>query len=85
LFADAEKKQAFKADPKIYANVDLANDGQCIVTQQEAGKSMAGNPLYLTWYQGKRYLFVSQEQKEKFLADPGAYGTTSKSMANDNA
>jgi len=73
LFADAEKKKAFKDDPKMLAKVDLANDGLCIVTQREEGKQMAGNPLYLTWHQGKRYWFAAQEQKEKFLADPKAY------------
>jgi len=73
LFAGAAERLAFKAAPIAYANVDLAMDGNCAVTYAEKGETVAGLPEYMTWNQGKRYYFLSQELKEKFLENPQSY------------
>jgi len=66
LFAGAEQKKAFDASPASYVHVDLVAEGSCIVTLIDEGKQIAGLPELLLWHQGKRYLFASQEQQDKF-------------------
>jgi len=73
MFAGADERLAFKADPSLYVNIDLAMEGNCAVTQMEKHETVAGLPEYMTWNRGKRYYFASQEMKEKFLLDPESY------------
>ncbi len=73
LFAGPEKKLAFKASPATYAEVDLVEGGDCIVTLIDEGRSAPGLEELLIWHQGKRYFFTSPETQAKFREDTGRY------------
>lgn len=73
LFATAEQKDAFKANPTNYADADLAWEGNCAVSQVDEGKTIAGLPDLVVWRHGKRYFFATRELQQKFLANPEAY------------
>jgi YHS domain-containing protein len=73
LFADAERKAAFAAQPKRYANIDLAASGACIVTLRDLGKNTPGLAEYAAWYNGLLYQFLGPDEKAKFLAAPEKY------------
>ena len=73
LFAGDEQLEAFRADPSAYADADLAAEGFCVVTQIDHGEVAAGLPEHIALYHGQRYLFVTDERKEQFLADSERY------------
>jgi YHS domain-containing protein len=73
LFAGAAQKTAFQENPSAYAEVDLAYQGKCVVTQREEGRQIKGNPKYLAWHQNRRYLFSSARHRQKFNASPELY------------
>ncbi len=73
LFPNDELRQAFKADPKQFENVDLAADGNCVVCRVEAGKEVPGKPEFTAFHNGMRYLFPSDKQRQMFLASPAKY------------
>ena len=73
LFAGAEQKKVFKESPATYMNVDLVEEGHCIVTLVDEGKAIAGLPELLLWHQGKRHLFASKEQQSKFRENTQRY------------
>jgi YHS domain-containing protein len=73
LFADAERKAAFKASPTKFANADVATSGRCVVTLIDSQREELGLAEHATWYQGKLYRFAGAEQKQKFLAAPEKY------------
>ncbi len=72
-FAGADERLAFKDDPSLYVNIDLAMEGNCAVTQKEKHETVAGLAEHMTWHQSKRYYFASKEMKERFLLDPESY------------
>jgi YHS domain-containing protein len=73
LFADAERKAAFKASPERYASADWAANGVCVVTRVEQARDVPGIADQTAWHGGKLYRFVGAEEKRKFLADPEKY------------
>lgn len=73
LFPSEEIKQAFLANPTKYANTDLAYNGDCAVCQIEMNKRVAGNAKHTVVYQGKRYQFPSDRERQAFLANPARY------------
>jgi YHS domain-containing protein len=73
LFADAQRKLTFKADPERYAPVDLAAGGACRVTQVDEARTAPGLAEFAAWRGGLVYYFAGAEQKEKFLAAPERY------------
>ncbi|MCA9261293.1 MAG: hypothetical protein KDA61_18890 [Planctomycetales bacterium] len=73
LFASAEEKSAFKANPTPYLRIDVAAEGNCVVTQREQNETIPGDPLLASWYSGFRYYFANDEARQKFLADPQRY------------
>jgi YHS domain-containing protein len=73
LFADAERKAAFKGSPGKFANADVAGNGRCVVTLIDAQREELGLIEQATWYAGKLYRFAGAEQKQKFLAAPEKY------------
>ncbi|GEM_PF-2913950 len=81
LFPDAGAKNKFAENPSAYANVDLANQGNCIVCQKLAGKAVPGSTEHVSVYKGKRYLFPSEKEQSMFDADPGRFTTDSKTGA----
>jgi YHS domain-containing protein len=73
LFADAQRKSIFKADPERYASVDLAAGGACRVTQVDEAKTAPGLAEFAAWYGGLIYHFAGADEKRKFLAAPERY------------
>lgn len=73
LFADAERRAAFQANPAKYASADLAAAGACVVTLAEQGKTEPGLAEIAVWHNGMLYRFASEPQRAKFLATPDKY------------
>lgn len=73
LFAGSKEVEAFTANPDRYIDADLAEDGNCIVTQKEDGELLAGLPELMAWHKGMRYYFASPEKRERFKADSKSY------------
>ena len=73
LFPGAEQQQAFLSNPKQFANVDLALNGDCAVCQVHANKRVAGKPEFTEIKGGFRYQFVSASEQAAFRKDPAAY------------
>jgi YHS domain-containing protein len=73
LFADAERKAAFKASPAKFTSVDVAAEGRCVVTLIDSRREEQGLAEHATWYEGKLYRFACVDQLKKFLADPARY------------
>ena len=54
-------------------NPPLAMDGYCPVTLAEGEKWEKGSRMWGARHRGRTYLFVSQKQQQRFLADPDRY------------
>lgn len=78
LFANAQGKQMFLANPKAYENADLAYGGNCVVCSVKMRQTVAGSPEYTVLYNGLRYLFPSAGQRDEFLANPEKYAVAVK-------
>jgi YHS domain-containing protein len=70
LLANAKEKVAFREQAEVFENVDLAYHGNCTVTMVENQREVEGFAEFETLFHGKRYRFVSQVNKEKFLLNP---------------
>lgn len=73
LFPSNEQKQEFANQPGKYAAADLALDGNCAVCRVEMNETVPGKPEIAVYYQGFRYLFPTEEQRQMFLANPSKY------------
>jgi YHS domain-containing protein len=73
LFADEATLKKFLAEPKKYANVDVASKGNCVVCLKMAMKEMPGKAEFASVYKGQRYLFPSARERAMFDADPAAF------------
>ena len=73
LLAGPEQKRTFKANPERYAQADLIADGNCIVTQIDTGKTVAGRPDLVVWYHDRRYFFASPLEQAKFRENSQRY------------
>ncbi len=85
LFPGANEKKEFLANPKKYANVDLALNGDCAVCKADANKDVPGKPEFTAIHQGLRYQFPSDKQRNMFLANPAKYAVkplVPKQLAN---
>ncbi|QDS86146.1 YHS domain protein [Rosistilla ulvae] len=82
LFPGEEQKAAFRADPKKYANIDLAMNGLCSVCRVEMQQDVPGKPEIATVHQGLRYLFPSDDQRKMFLANPAKYAVPNNAPLN---
>lgn len=78
LFADADRKAAFKANPVDYAAVDLAAEGRCVVTQVDQQREVPGVAEHAAWRHGKLYRFAGPDERRAFLADPEKYAPALK-------
>ncbi len=78
-FPSDEQLAMFKAKPDKYAlpgtqaKASLAMSGYCPVCILEMRKWVKGSPDHGVVFDGQRYLFPSNEQKETFLNDPLTY------------
>jgi YHS domain-containing protein len=73
LFPDEGAQKTFLADPKKYASIDLANDGNCVVCAKMAKKVVPGKAEFTSVYKGLRHLFPSAKEKQTFDADPASF------------
>ncbi|MCI0704016.1 MAG: hypothetical protein L0241_23400 [Planctomycetia bacterium] len=73
LFPDEVAQKKFLADPKKYANLDVANSGNCVVCAKLAKKDVPGKAEFASIYKGKRYLFPSAKERGLFDADPASF------------
>ncbi len=70
LLADEQARKKFLARPSAYADVDLAQGGNCIVCKVLAGKQIPGTREHFSVYKGRRFLFPSGKEREMFDAEP---------------
>lgn len=75
LFPSADQKKEFVAQPDKYAHADLALDGKCAVCRVEMNRDVPGRPEIAAFHRGFRYLFPSEEQRQRFLANPQKYAS----------
>lgn len=73
LFANAQGKQMFLADPNAYADADLAYGGNCVVCRLNMGQTTAGKADLAVVHKGLRYRFPTETQRAEFLAHPEKY------------
>ncbi len=73
LFPSDEQKEAFDEEPDIYADADLAFDGNCAVCRVDMDTQTPGKPEFMAHHDGFRYFFPSDKMREMFLADPEKY------------
>ena len=73
LFPGAEQQQAFRSNPKEFADVDLVLNGECVVCLAHAKKHVAGKPEFTEIKDGFRYQFVSAREQAAFRKDPAAF------------
>jgi len=79
LFSNDMAKQEFLKNPEAYAKADVALDGKCTVCRVEMNKEVAGNPEIGVLYQGLRYYFPEDKQREMFIANPQKYAVKAAS------
>ena len=75
LFPEEGAQQKFLDTPAKYADIDLANGGQCVVCAKMAQKKMPGKTEFASIYKGLRYLFPSAKERAMFDADPQSFVT----------
>ncbi len=73
LFPSAKERDAFKADPKKYESADIGLGGYCSVCLVNAKKWVAGEPEFVSVYDGVRYYFPGADEKKAFEADPARF------------
>ncbi len=74
FFSGLQEQEKFQSDPERYANIDLANDGNCLVSQLDDGQRLPGLPETTVIVGGQRYRFVGVHQQRKFLVNMSRYG-----------
>jgi YHS domain-containing protein len=80
LFADEQAKKMFTADPKAYADADLADGGKCVVCRVGMKQDVPGKPEFTVIHKGLRYQFVSAKERDEFLANPKKYEVSATSV-----
>ena len=71
LFPGAEQQQAFLSNPKEFANVDLALNGDCAVCLVHLNKRVAGKPEFTEIKDGFRYLVRLRPRAGRLPQGPG--------------
>ncbi len=78
LFAGAEEAKRFFADPDRYAPVLSGID---VVVAVEENRQVPGKREYGAWYEGRMYLFSSEDSFRKFDRDPSRYAAAASQVA----
>lgn len=68
----AERRELPSARPAAQAP-PVAMEGFCLVTLAEEERWQKGDPQWGAIHRGQTYLFATQQQQQKFLADPDRY------------
>jgi len=74
FFRGLTEQQTFQANPDHYAKIDLANEGNCLVSRIDAQRNLPGLPGTTVIVDGLRYQFAGVHQQRKFLVNMRAYG-----------
>ncbi len=85
LFANAEGKKMFQADPQAYVNADLAYGGNCVVCSLTMQQTVPGKAEFTVVHQGLRYLFPSTEQRDEFLKNPPKYAVVAATSSGSGS
>jgi YHS domain-containing protein len=81
FFASAEKRKQFQPNAERYAQADLGNGGNCIVSKIDQQKQIQGLPATIAVVGGLRYYFAGSHQRALFAAAPGRYGVKLSNLA----
>jgi len=76
FFHGLAERQKFQSNPDQYAKIDLASDGNCLVSQLDEQHRTLGLPETTVIVEGLRYRFAGVHQQRKFLANMRDYGVT---------
>ncbi len=71
-FAGEAQKARFRQDPERFIPV---NRGNCPVAQVEQSAEQPGSPRWGLLYQGRLFVFASDEARHRFLDEPQRYAT----------
>jgi YHS domain-containing protein len=85
LFPSDKEKQIFVKNPKEFANVDLALNGDCAVCLVNAKKRVAGKAEFTEVYHGFRYQFPSAGEQAEFRKDPARYAAAASKVNGKSA
>lgn len=77
LLAGEAEVATFKENPKRYASVDVAADGNCPVTRLDRGELVPGKVEYSAWYDGLLYRCAGATELAAFKAKPEKYAERS--------
>ena len=69
-FANAEFKDRFLDQPQKYWPI---GDGRCVVSARDARTNRLGNLDHGLMYEERVWLFASDQERERFRADPAVY------------
>jgi YHS domain-containing protein len=69
-FASLAMSDLFRNEPNAYAP---ANNGSCPVTQLDRGQAVPGDPRWGVLYDGRLFLFASDEDRRCFVKEPNRY------------
>lgn len=81
LFAGPDEAKRFFADPDRYAPVLSGID---VVVAVEENRQVPGKREHGAWYEGRMYLFSSEETLRKFDRDPSRYAAAASQVAQAN-
>ncbi len=84
LFPGPKEKELFLANPTKFDKADLAAGGNCVVCKAMAGKDVPGKPEFTALYNGLRYQFPSDKERQMFLKDPGKFVPGESNKQSDN-
>ncbi len=76
FFQGEAEQKIFKSNPEQFANLDLANEGRCLVSQTDDEQRLPGLPETTVIVAGLRYQFAGIHQQQKFLTNMPHYGVT---------
>lgn len=80
LFPSDKQRQMFLANPQRYVPV---LNGDCVVCFAKMHERVPGNIRYGAFHGGRVYFFASQEQKQMFMSDPGAYANADLALGGE--
>ncbi|WP_148618636.1 hypothetical protein [Mariniblastus fucicola] len=85
LFPGDKPLKAFQESPEKYADVDIAQDGNCIVCKVKAGKDVPGDKKFTAVHNGLRYLFPSDRERQAFVASPEKFLAATETASDKTA
>lgn len=76
FFRSQAEQEKFQSEPNQFTDLDLANEGRCLVSQIDDERQLPGLPETTVIVDGLRYLFAGIHQQHKFLVNMPHYGVT---------